>query len=135
MSPTIYSGLLRQWFPQCSKLFSPLLFKPLFPLIPVNGPEAVNIPLLSLRPFLGQPPIAISCISLHESFLQKLSVWAWQARNMSVTHPERSPQASADRVQEIMVRGMFLALPYYFPKGLNIGVQCHLQLTQEHALY
>lgn len=71
MSPTVNLGLHRQWFPQCSKPLSPLLSKPLFPLIPVNAAEAVNIPLSPLRSFQGQPPTAISCISLHESFPQK----------------------------------------------------------------
>lgn len=102
-----------------------------FPLIAVSIAEAVDTPPLSLRPFQGQPPTTITCISLHLSFLQKLSGWAWQSRNMwALTHPERSPPSEDCSVQGIMVKGKFLAVPQNFPTGLGSRVHHHPQLAQ-----
>ena len=65
----VTSGLHRWQFPQSS--LPPPPFQAMALISTVNVAEAARVPPSSLRPFRGQPPTAISCISLHECFLQK----------------------------------------------------------------
>lgn len=67
----VTSGLHRWQFPQSS--LPPPPFQAMALISTVNVAEAAGVPPSSIRPFRGQPPSAISCISLQEGFLQKPS--------------------------------------------------------------